>query len=60
MKKMVSEEMREEIEALAYELWKNGWNERDRDDLRFEYKLTPAEIDAVFELFGEFEEKSGK
>lgn len=57
---MISKEMREEIEALAYELWKNGWNERDRDDLRFEYKLTPAEIDAVFELFGEFEEKSGK
>lgn len=57
---MVSKEMREEIGAFAYELWKNGWTEKARDELIIEYKLTPAEVDAIFELFGEFEEKSGK
>lgn len=57
---MVSKEMREEIGAFAYELWKNGWTENARDELIIEYKLTPAEVDAIFELFGEFEEKSGK
>lgn len=57
---MVSEEMREEIGAFAYELWKNGWTENAREELIIEYKLTPAEVDAIFELFGEFEENSGK
>lgn len=57
---MVSKEMREEVEAFAYELWKHHWTENARDELIIEYKLTPAEVDAIFELFGEFEEKSGK
>lgn len=57
---MVSKEMREEIGAFAYELWKNGWTEKARDELIIEYELDPAKVDAIFELFGEFEEKSGK
>ena len=57
---MVTKEMREEVEAFAYGLWKNHWKEEDREDLIVEYKLTPAEVDAIFELWKEFDAESGK
>ena len=54
---MVSKEMREEVEAFAYELWKHHWTENARDELIIEYKLTPEEVDAIFELWKEYDQK---
>ena len=57
---MVTKEMREEVEAFAYELWKHGWKESARDDLIIEYKMTPEEVDAIFELWKEYDQQYGK
>ena len=57
---MVSKEMREEVGAFAYELWKHHWTENARDELIIEYKLTPAEVDAIFELWKEYDQQYGK
>ena len=57
---MVTKEMREEVEAFAYELWKHNWKESAKDDLIIEYGLTPEEVDAIFELWKEYDQQYGK